>query len=168
MLFLKAASIFVWGVLGDVKFRDAFWRSIDTYKDIEEVEKELERPQAGPLLLKYCSALCGLWWMVCRVGGPILRIRSSRAMWQLYLEVLFLPLAIPMILGMALWPLTIHYDEDTQSILAITPLILGIAGGLYLRLFHNGLTKKWIKSYTSKTYLSWRGRLGAIHASCAS
>jgi hypothetical protein len=69
MLFLKAASIFVWGVLGDVKFRDAFWRSIDTYKDIEEVEKELERPPAGPLLLKYCSALCGLWWMVGRVGG---------------------------------------------------------------------------------------------------
>jgi len=76
---------------------------------------------------------------------PILRIRSFRAMWQLYLEVLFLPLAIPMILGMALWPLTRHYDKDTQFILTITPFILGIAGGLYLRFFHNGLTRKWIE-----------------------
>jgi NDP-sugar pyrophosphorylase family protein len=31
------------GLLRAAKFRDAFWRSIDTYKDIEEVEKELER-----------------------------------------------------------------------------------------------------------------------------
>jgi ABC-type sugar transport system permease subunit len=77
--------------------------------------------------------------------GLILRIRSFRAMWQLYLEVLFLPLVIPMILGMALWLFTRHYDRDTQFILTIAPYILGIAGGLYLRFFHNGLTGKWVE-----------------------
>ena len=70
--------------------------------------------------------------------GPILRIRSFRAMWQLYLEVLFLPLAIPMILGMALSRLIGGY-----GVLAL--FVLGIAGGLYLRFFHNGLTRKWIE-----------------------
>jgi hypothetical protein len=71
-------------------------------------------------------------------GGPILRIRSFRAMWQLYLEVLFLPIVIPMILGMALSPLIGGYG-------AIALFILGIAGGLYLGFFHNGLTGKWVE-----------------------
>ena len=28
-----------------VKYRDVFWRSIDTYKDVEEVTKELQATQ---------------------------------------------------------------------------------------------------------------------------
>jgi hypothetical protein len=93
--------------------------------------------------------------------GPILRIRSFRAMWQLYLEVLFLPLVIPMILGMALWLFTRHYDRDTQFILTIAPYILGIAGGIYLRFFHNGLTRKWIEVHrhglvVGAEYIPWR------------
>jgi hypothetical protein len=86
-------------------------------------------------------------------GGPILRIRSFRAMWQLYLEVLFLPLAIPMILGIALWPLIGGYG-------GIALFMLGIAGGLYLRFFHNGLTRKWIEVHrhglvVGAEYIPW-------------
>ncbi len=85
--------------------------------------------------------------------GPILRVRSFRAMWQLYLEVLFLPLAIPMILGMTLSPLIGGYG-------ALALFILGIAGGLYLRFFHNGLTRKWIEVYrhglmVGTEYIPW-------------
>jgi hypothetical protein len=81
-------------------------------------------------------------------------------MWQLYLEVLFLPLVIPMILGMALWLFTRHYDRDTQFVLTIAPFILGIAGGLYLRFFHNGLTRKWIEVHrhglvVGAEYIPW-------------
>jgi hypothetical protein len=86
-------------------------------------------------------------------GGPILRVRSFRAMWQLYLEVLFLPIVIPMILGMALSPLIGGYG-------AIALFILGIAGGLYLRFFHNGLTRKWIEVHrhglvVGTEYIPW-------------
>ncbi len=69
---------------------------------------------------------------------PLLRIRSFRAMWQLYLEVLFLPFLIPLVLAMTLSRVIGGYG-------AIALFILGIAGGLYLRFFHNGLTRKWIE-----------------------
>jgi hypothetical protein len=86
-------------------------------------------------------------------GGPILRIRSFRAMWQLYLEVLFLPLVIPMILGMALSPPIGGYGGITLFMLVIT-------GGLYLRFFHNGLTGKWIEVHrhglvVGAEYIRW-------------
>jgi hypothetical protein len=65
-----------------------------------------------------------------------------------------------MILGMALWPFARHYDADTQFILAITPFILGIAGGLYLRFFHDGLTRKWVEVHrhglvVGAEYIPW-------------
>ena len=74
-------------------------------------------------------------------------------MWQLYLEVLFLPLTIPMALAMALSWLIGGYG-------ALALFVLGIAGGLYLMFFHNGLTRKWIEVYrhglmVGTEYIPW-------------
>jgi hypothetical protein len=66
---------------------------------------------------------------------------------------LFLPIVIPMILGMELSPPIGGYG-------GITLFMLGIAGGLYLRFFHNGLTGKWIEVHrhglvVGAEYIRW-------------
>ncbi len=72
---------------------------------------------------------------------------------ELFLEVLFLPFAIPLILAWSFTPIIGGYG-------AIALFILGIAGSLYIRFFHNGLTRKWIEVHrhglvVGTEYIPW-------------